>query len=108
MLDQNVDIPRILSIGAGLNASSITLLKEPLDLLAADGSISHRFLLSGRARLEDARWCDLCVFLQTQENIDLRLLDAVQALGKKTVFMADDDYLNLGAGGWWGGGGGGG
>lgn len=86
---------RILSIGAGLNASSITLMKEPLDLLAEDGAVAHRFRLSGQVRFEDAAWCDLCVFLQTQENIDVRVLNAVQAAGKKAVFLADDDMLNI-------------
>ncbi|UQZ91331.1 hypothetical protein C4J81_18715 (plasmid) [Deltaproteobacteria bacterium Smac51] len=95
MFNLSRSIPRVLSIGAGLNASSITLMKEPLDLLSAEGAVEHRFALSGQARRTDIGWCDLCVFLQTQENIDVRVLNAVQAAGKKAVFLADDDYLNI-------------
>jgi len=87
--------PKILTVAVGFNASSGPLIKQPLDLLQADGLIGHRFRLSGRVDWDDIRWADILIFQNSQENIDIRVLRAAQAGHKRVIFHTDDNYLAI-------------
>lgn len=75
--------------------SAILCGDKPLSFLRQQGKIGYRWKRPREVRGEDLRWADILVFVRSDDPLSLRIAKTARRAGRATVYVLDDDLLNL-------------
>lgn len=66
-----------------------------LDFLEKEGKLNYKFVISHFINKRNVEWADIIVFIRSDSDIDAYVSKLCKKLGKHTVYVLDDDILNV-------------
>lgn len=66
-----------------------------LDYLEKQGRLNYRFCISHFTKAQDIEWADIVIFLRSDSDIDAYVSKICKKNGIHTVYVLDDDILNV-------------
>ena len=66
-----------------------------LDFLEKEGKLNYKFVIAHFINRRNVEWADIIVFLRSDSDIDAYVSKLCKKLGKHTIYVLDDDILNV-------------
>ena len=85
----------VLLVTLEMIPSAVLCGDAPLGYLAERGRIGYRWITPKKLRGRDLRWADTVIFVRGDDPISRQAAAAARGAGRCTVYVMDDDLLNI-------------
>lgn len=89
---------KVLLVARALIPSVTLCGHTQLTLLAEQGKLEYRWRSPLEVKKADLLWADVLVFVRADDDVSLHMARIARAAGKYTIYVLDDDLLNIPAG----------
>lgn len=66
-----------------------------LEYLEKQGKLNYKFVISHFINKRNVEWADILIFLRSDSDIDAYVSKIAKESGRKTIYVLDDDLLNV-------------